>query len=145
MNCGLHFGSDRCALVFRRNMLCCLIDSAVTVLRGLESSLGLEDFPKYRQENAGKSEWPFLLVFIIFTLSVYALETYLDLRQHRRLKATSPPSSLLNVLKTVDKDNEGLQATSKVRKILIILVVAIDRSREGCFILVRYVSRTSCA
>lgn len=116
-------------------MLCCLIDSAVTFLRSLETSLGLEDFPKYRQENAGKSEWPFLLVFIIFTLSVYALETYLDLRQHKRLKATSPPSSLLDVLKTVDEDNEGLQAVSKVRGGLIILATAIDRS---CGVVVSY-------
>lgn len=100
-------------------MLCCLIDSAVSFLRGLVSSLGLEDFPKYRQENAGKSEWPFLLVFIIFTLSVYALETYLDLRQHGRLKTTSPPSSLLDVLKTVDEDNNGLEAVSKVRTLIV--------------------------
>lgn len=76
--------------------------------------MGLEDFPTYRQDNAGKSEWPFLLVFVIFTLFVYTLETYLDLRQHRRLKATTPPAALLEVLDTVDKDNEGLQAVSKV-------------------------------
>ncbi|CAM9104294.1 unnamed protein product [Laminaria digitata] len=111
-------------------MLCCLIDSAVSFLRDLESSLGLEDFPKYRQENAGKSEWPFLLVFIIFTLSVYGLETYLDLRQHGRLKTTSPPSSLLDVLKTVDEDNNGLEAVSKVEsKFAASQSYGLDKSR----------------
>ena len=100
-------------------MLCCLIDSALSFLRNLGSSVDLQDFPKYRQENAGKSEWPFLPVFIVFTLSVYALETYLDLLQHGKLKATSPPSPLLDVLKTVDEDNKGLGAVSKVRTSIV--------------------------
>lgn len=76
--------------------------------------MGLDNFPKYRQEGAGKSEWPFLLLFVVFSVFVYTLETYLDLRQHRRLKATAPPTALLDVLKTVDEDNEGLHAVSKV-------------------------------
>lgn len=90
-------------------------ESALSFLTELERSCGLDEFPKYRQENAGKSEAPFLLLFVGFTLSVYAMETYLDLRQHRNLKAKSPPPALLDVLKTVDEDNKGLEAVSKVR------------------------------
>lgn len=90
-------------------------ESGLSFLTKLERSCGLDEFPKYRQENAGKSESPFLLLFVGFTLSVYVMETYLDLRQHRNLKAKTPPSALLEVLKTVDADNKGLEAVSKVR------------------------------
>lgn len=93
-------------------------ESALSFLTELERSCGLNEFPKYRQENAGNSESPFLLLFVGFTLSVYVMETYLDLRQHRNLKAKSPPSALLDVLKTVDEDNKGLEAVSKVREAL---------------------------
>lgn len=89
-------------------------ESVLSFLTKLERSCGLDEFPKYRQENAEKSETPFLLLFVGFTLAVYVLETYLDLRQHRNLKAKSPPSALLEVLKTVDEDNKGLEAVSKV-------------------------------
>lgn len=90
------------------------LDSTLSFLTKLERSCGLDEFPKYRQEDAGKSDSPFLLLFVGFTLSVYIVETYLDLRQHRNLKAKSPPSALLEVLKTVDEDNKGLEAVSKV-------------------------------
>lgn len=98
-----------------------VFDSVLGFLAELERSIGLDEFPKYRQENAGKSESPFLLLFVGFTLFVYVLETYLDLRQHRNLKATSPPATLLEVLKTVDEDNKGLEAVSKVWGVLISL------------------------
>lgn len=98
-----------------------VFDSALGFLAELERSIGLDEFPKYRQENAGKSDSPFLLLFVGFTLFVYVLETYLDLRQHRNLKATSPPATLLEVLKTVDEDNKGLEAVSKVRGVLVSL------------------------
>lgn len=90
-------------------------ESAWSFLAKLERSCGLDEFPKYRQENAGETESPFLLLFVGFTLSVYVVETYLDLRQHRNLKAKSPPSALLEVLETVDEDNKELEAVSKVR------------------------------
>lgn len=91
-------------------------ESALSFLTKLEHACGLDEFPKYRQENAGKSESPYLLLFVGFTLSVYVMETYLDLRQHRNLKAKAPPSALLDVLKTVDEDNKGLEAVSKVSR-----------------------------
>lgn len=88
--------------------------SVLGFLSKLEGSIGLDAFPKYRQEGAEKSDAPFLLFFVGFTLFVYLLETYLDLRQHRNLKTATPPSTLLEVLKTVDEDNKGLEAVSKV-------------------------------
>lgn len=88
--------------------------SVLGSLAKLEGSIGLDAFPKYRQDGAEKSDAPFLLFFVGFTLLVYLLETYLDLRQHRNLKTATPPSTLLEVLKTVDEDNEGLGAVSKV-------------------------------
>lgn len=91
------------------------LDSAWSFLLRLERSVGLDEFPKYRQEGAEKSDYPFLLLFVCFTLLVYVVETYLDLRQHGNLKAQAPPSTLLEVLKTVDEDNQGLEAVSKVR------------------------------
>lgn len=81
----------------------------------LERSVGLDAFPKYRQENADKSELPFLLLFVGFTIFVFVMETYLDLRQHKNLKATTAPPALLEVLETVDEDNKGLGAVSKAR------------------------------
>lgn len=72
--------------------------------------MGLENFPTYRQDGAGKPEVPFLPFFIGFVLFVYALETYLDIRQHKRLHAKAPPALLLDVLFTVDKET-----VSKVR------------------------------
>eukprot|EP00752_Nemacystus_decipiens_P009392 g8395.t1 len=108
--------------------------SAVSFLTELESSRGLDEFPKYRQENAGKSDTPWLLVFLGFTLSVYVMETYLDLRQHRNLKAKSPPSALLEVLKTVDEDNKGLEAVAKVEsKFLASQAYGLDKSRFHFF------------
>ncbi len=92
-------------------------DSALGFLLELERSVGLDEFPKYRQEGAEKSEFPFLLLFVCFTLLVYVMETYLDIRQHGNLKAQTPPSTLLEVLKTVDEDNKNLEAVSKVTKL----------------------------
>lgn len=90
--------------------------STLDVLRMVESSTGLDAFPTYRQDGAReeRSRVPFLLLFIAFTLFVYVLETYLDLRQHRRLHAKTPSSTLMSVLKRVDGENEGLGAVSKV-------------------------------
>lgn len=69
----------------------------------------------FPQDGAEKPEVPFLPLFVLFTLSMYGLETYLDIRQHRCLRAKSPPSTLLEVLKIVDSENKGLNAVSKVR------------------------------
>lgn len=93
-----------------------LLMSALDVLRMVESLTGLDSFPTYRQDGAReeRSSVPFLLLFITFTLFVYILETYLDLRQHRRLHAKTPSSTLMSVLKRVDGENEGLGAVSKV-------------------------------
>lgn len=88
---------------------------ASKMLRQLDAKLGLENFPTYRQDGAGKPDIPFLPLSLLFTLSVYMLETYLDHRQHRLLKEKSPPSTLLRALKTVDSENEGLNSVSKVR------------------------------
>ena len=98
-----------------RHFFSMALDSAWSFLLRLERSVGLDEFPKYRQEGAEKSDYPFLLLFVCFTLLVYVVETYLDLRQHGNLKAQAPPSTLLEVLKTVDEDNQGLEAVSKVR------------------------------
>eukprot|EP00903_Cladosiphon_okamuranus_P011068 g10449.t1 len=111
-----------------------VFESTWSFLAELERSCGLNEFPKYRQENAGKTESPFLLLFVGFTLTVYVVETYLDLRQHRNLKAKSPPYALLEVLKTVDEDNEGLEAVSKVEsKFLASQAYGLDRSRFHFF------------
>ncbi|CAM9665580.1 unnamed protein product [Ascophyllum nodosum] len=93
-----------------------LLQDSVEILRTIERSIGLDAFPMYRQKDAREEapRVPFLLLFIAFTLFVYVLETYLDLRQHRKLHAKTPPSSLLSVLKRVDGDNDGLGAVSKV-------------------------------
>lgn len=79
-------------------------DAALGLLGKLESSMGLENFPTYRQEGAGKPDVPFLPLSVGFLLLVYVLETYLDFRQHRRLHATTPPALLLDVLKTLDEE-----------------------------------------
>lgn len=84
------------------------------MLGKLEGWMGLEEFPTYRQEGANSPTLNFLPLFVVFTLAVYVLETYLDFRQHTLLKAKSPPSSLLGVLKNVDADNTGLDAVTKV-------------------------------
>ncbi|CBJ27157.1 CaaX prenyl protease Ste24 [Ectocarpus siliculosus] len=108
--------------------------SVLGFLANLESSIGLEAFPKYRQEGAEKSDAPFLLFFVGFTLLVYLLETYLDLRQHRNLKAGTPPPTLLEVLKTVDEDNKGLEAVSKVEsKFSASQAYGLDKSRFHFF------------
>lgn len=79
-------------------------DPALGLLGKLESCMGLENFPTYRQDGAGKPDVPFLPLFVGFLLLVYVLETYLDFRQHRRLHATTPPALLLDVLKTLDEE-----------------------------------------
>ncbi|CAM9090980.1 unnamed protein product [Ectocarpus fasciculatus] len=108
--------------------------SVLGSLAKLEGSIGLDAFPKYRQEGAEKSDAPFLLFFVGFTLLVYLLETYLDLRQHRNLKTATPPSTLLEVLKTVDEDNEGLGAVSKVEsKFSASQAYGLDKSRFHFF------------
>ncbi|CAM9139997.1 unnamed protein product [Ectocarpus sp. 6 AP-2014] len=108
--------------------------SVLGFLANLESSVGLDAFPKYRQGGAEKSDAPFLLFFVGFTLLVYLLETYLDLRQHRNLKVGTPPSTLLEVLKTVDEDNKGLEAVSKVEsKFSASQAYGLDKSRFHFF------------
>lgn len=106
-------------------------DSALDFLLELEHSVGLDEFPKYRQEGAEKSEYPFLLLFVCFTLLVYVMETYLDLRQHGNLKAQTPPPTLLEVLKTVDEDNKDLEAVSKVTETRVANVQGSLRPRCG--------------
>ncbi|CAM9302219.1 unnamed protein product [Scytosiphon promiscuus] len=110
------------------------LDSALGFLMKLERSIGLDGFPKYRQENAERSDYPFLLLFVGFTIFVFIMETYLDLRQHRNLKAKTAPSALLEVLDTVDKDNEGLEAVSKVKsKFSASQAYGLDKSRFHFF------------
>lgn len=67
------------------------------------------------QEGAEKPAIPFLPIYVLFCVFVYVLETYLDIRQHRQLRTKSPPATLLEVLTSVDADNAGLDAVSKVR------------------------------
>ena len=104
-----------------------LLQDSVEILRTIERSIGLDAFPMYRQKDAREEapRVPFLLLFIAFTLFVYVLETYLDLRQHRKLHAKTPPSSLLSVLKRVDGDNDGLGAVSKV---LVVYLTYVGRT-----------------
>lgn len=95
------------------------VSTASDILGKLERLTGLENFPTYRQKDAeGSPDIPFLLLFVIFTIFVYTVETYLDLRQHSKLKTATPPTALLGVLKTVDKESEGLDAVSKVRAMI---------------------------
>ncbi|CAM9172755.1 unnamed protein product [Choristocarpus tenellus] len=79
--------------------------------------MGLENLPIYRQEGYVQPEINFLPVFVVFTLSVFALETLLDIRQHHKLKQKTPPSALLHVVKKVDhgtsndkQSGDGVQA-----------------------------------
>lgn len=81
----------------------------------LSETLRRSDALVFPQDGAEKPEVPFLPLFVLFTLSMYGLETYLDIRQHRCLRAKSPPSTLLEVLRIVDSENKGLNAVSKVR------------------------------
>lgn len=74
----------------------------------------LEQLPLYKQDGAGTPDINFLPVYILFTIFVYIMETYLDLRQHRLLKEKTPPAALLEVLNTVDSENKGLDAVAKV-------------------------------
>ncbi|CAM9212474.1 unnamed protein product [Discosporangium mesarthrocarpum] len=64
----------------------------------------MESLPTYRQEGYEPPSFNFLPFFLVFTLSVFALETYLDLRQHKRLKATEPPATLLEIMQRVEDD-----------------------------------------
>jgi STE24 endopeptidase len=61
--------------------------------------------PLYKQqgwEQPAGSSFPFLKATVALMLTVYTMETYLDIRQHRKLRATQPPATLLSTLKRVD-------------------------------------------
>lgn len=74
----------------------------------------LEQVPLYRQDGTGKPDFNFLPVYVLFTIFIYLLETYLDLRQHRLLKEKTTPAALLEALNVVDSENKGLGAVAKV-------------------------------
>jgi STE24 endopeptidase len=61
--------------------------------------------PVYKQqgwEQPAASAFSFLEATVALMLIVYSVETYLDIRQHRKLRATQPPATLLATLKRVD-------------------------------------------
>lgn len=70
--------------------------------------------PWYRQEGWTRPEINVLPYYVTFTLFVFVVYTYLDIRQHRLLKEKSPPTALMDLLKEVDAENEGLSAAPKV-------------------------------
>lgn len=76
--------------------------------------LGDIPVPWYRQEGWTRPEINVLPYYVLFTLFVFVVHTYLDIRQHRLLKEKSPPTALMDLLKEVDAENEGLGAAPKV-------------------------------
>ncbi|CAM9241298.1 unnamed protein product [Sphacelaria rigidula] len=78
--------------------------------------LGDIPVPWYRQEGWTRPEINVLPYYVLFTLFVFVVHTYLDIRQHRLLKEKSPPTALMDLLKEVDAENEGLGAAPKAAK-----------------------------
>eukprot|EP00611_Tribonema_gayanum_P016929 TRINITY_DN2941_c0_g1_i1.p2 TRINITY_DN2941_c0_g1~~TRINITY_DN2941_c0_g1_i1.p2 ORF type:complete len:475 (-),score=204.35 TRINITY_DN2941_c0_g1_i1:498-1922(-) len=74
-----------------------------------------QDFPLYKQAGwtpPAQGAFPFLAFSLVLSNVVYLLETYLDLRQRKRLQATEPPPLLLSTLEQVDGGAAADAATS---------------------------------
>lgn len=60
-----------------------------------------ENVPLYKQDNTPPASLPWMEFAIGFTFAMYALETYLDIRQYRKLCTTTPPVALLKAVKKI--------------------------------------------
>jgi hypothetical protein len=92
-------------------ILCSQTLTLVLLCSCASCSFVLRDLPYYKQDgwkDEFKSEFPYFEATIYFTVLVFLVETYLQVRQHRTYSLTTLPNSLLSLLKSSNSQMEKI-------------------------------------